>query len=356
MKLFGRKKSKEEEEFEEEEDTRERKKFPRSKEFKDLNPENKPRRKEIIKPWGKYERFFVLIILFITVGASGVLFLSSRNWKLPGLPRLQVPSKLPFANEKRVVAGSEKDEQVALEVKEAFQVQTKALTGLYAFSIVQLDTGYSFGESENEVMQAASLIKLPVMAALFAEAEKGNVYLDAVYALRNLDKVGGAGSLVNKPAGYKLTYRELVTLMGKESDNTAFNIVRRMLGDEKIDSYIRKFGMPATSLSENKTTPKDVSTFFKKLWRDEIISKDSKEEFLENITNTAFEDWITAGTPDVRVAHKYGREVHVVNDGGVVFTDKPYVLVIMSQGIVDGEADAVFPNLARSVYGIESSY
>ncbi|MBI3443509.1 serine hydrolase, partial [Candidatus Woesebacteria bacterium] len=66
-------------------------------------------------------------------------------------------------------------------------------------------------------------------------------------------------------------------------------------------------------------------------------------------------DWIVKGIPeDVRVAHKYGRELHVVNDAGIAFTDKPFILVIMSKGIVEKEADAIFPELARIVYDVQT--
>ena len=59
---------------------------------KDSRPENqKPqtlRKKKIPKkPWGKKERFFVLFVILLTAGVSGFLALSSRSWKLPGLPR-----------------------------------------------------------------------------------------------------------------------------------------------------------------------------------------------------------------------------------------------------------------------------
>jgi len=56
MAIFGKK----EDEFEEEEDFRSGRKITRK--FKDLNPENKKRRKEPPKPWGKKERLIVLIV------------------------------------------------------------------------------------------------------------------------------------------------------------------------------------------------------------------------------------------------------------------------------------------------------
>ena len=62
------------------------------------------------------------------------------------------------------------------------------------------------------------------------EAEKGSLDLETKYTLKDSDKVGGAGSLAGESAGTVLTYRDLVRLMGKQSDNTAFNVMSGLLG------------------------------------------------------------------------------------------------------------------------------
>jgi beta-lactamase class A len=167
--------------------------------------------------------------------------------------------------------------------------------------------------------------------------------------------VGGSGSLVNKPAGTQITYRELAKLMGNQSDNTAFNVVRKLFGDDKINKVINEIGMEDTSLEENETTPSDIALFFKKLWNNEITNNADKEEILSYLTDTIYENWIVAGIPDARVAHKYGREIHVINDAGIVMTDKPFVLVLMTDGIIESEGDKIIPELAKLIYNIEKA-
>lgn len=53
------------------------------KEIKDLKPENKKLRKEPPKPWGKFERIVVLIVLLFTVFTAIGLMLYSRGVRLP---------------------------------------------------------------------------------------------------------------------------------------------------------------------------------------------------------------------------------------------------------------------------------
>ena len=79
-----------------------------------------------------------------------------------------------------------------------------------------------------------------------------------------------------------------------------------------------------------------------------------KDEILGFLTDTVYESWISEGITDADVAHKFGREVHVVNDAGIVLADESFVLVILTKGVVEREADEVFPELAKLVYGIEA--
>jgi beta-lactamase class A len=344
MSIFA---TKEEEEFEEVED-----RALTRKKIKDLKPENTKKRKEPPKPWGKKERYIVLATLGATILLSLLLAASARSWKLPNLPAISLPS---FKEETIMITGKAQDKQMAEDTIISFRDKTNSLSGVYAFYVIRLDSGFSYGASEAKTMQAASLIKLPVFAALYKEAEEGKIDLDAKYTLKASDKIAGAGNLASKPEGTAISYRELARLMGKQSDNTAFGIIRRLLGEPKINTEISEIGMESTSLEKNETTPYDIGLFFQKLWEGKIVSEKYKEEILDYLTDTIYEDWMAAGIPSgIRVAHKYGREIHVVNDAGIVYTDKPFVLVLLSQGVVEKEADIIFPELARFIYQAET--
>lgn len=355
MALFRKK---EEEGYEEDEiEEKPLRKKLKAKDFKDLKPENRKKRKEPKKPWGKKERFFVLFVLLVTVGLSGFLALSSRSWKLPGLPRLNFKLSnfvLPFMGEETIIIeGRKKDKKASEGIITEFKRMTKDVSGIYGLYIIDLTSGYAYGVNENEEFEPASLNKLPVILGLYMESEAGNLNLNEKYTLRSSDKITGSGSLYSKPAGTLLTYRDLIRYMGKESDNTAFNVTRRFLGKEKIESVIEAIGMESTFITGDKqrTTPKDIGIFFQRLWWGGLISDVSKNELLGFLTDTFYENHLAAGIPsEVQIAHKYGRELHVVNDGGIVFAKNPYIAVIMSKGIVEKEADDLFPLLSQIIY------
>jgi hypothetical protein len=105
MGLFGRKRKKEEDEFDEEEGFNEEEELKDRKlnrKFRDLNPENRRKRKEPPKPWGKKERILVLgFILATTILALG-MYIASLNLKLGGLPKISIPKinlQNPFGEE-----------------------------------------------------------------------------------------------------------------------------------------------------------------------------------------------------------------------------------------------------------------
>lgn len=315
MGLFGRKKEEIEEVDELELETPKRK-------IRDLNPENRKARKEPVKPWGARERIIVLSVLLVTVLSSGILALSARNFKLPSLPQFKLPeiSELnPFREQVIVVGdkGSKISQEKIDNTKKLFKEATNDYSGLYSFYIYDIKGDYYYGYNHQETMQAASLIKLPVM------------YL----AMKNGED------------------RTLIEAMGKRSDNSAFNKMVSKLGRENINRAIVDLGMSHTSLDKNTTTPEEVGMFFKKLYLNELLSNDDSKLLQNYMTDTIFENWLRSGIPEeIKVVHKYGREARSVSDAGIIMADKPFVLVIMTDGVIESEADELIPKLAKLLY------
>lgn len=206
---------------------------------------------------------------------------------------------------------------------------TKNLRGTYGVYVYRLGEAVEYGIHQDEVFPAASLIKLPVMLTLYQEAEKGNLDL--------------------------ADYRKMAEAMGKRSDNTAFNQLVKILGEEKIQKTIDNLGMKKTSLAKNETTPSDIGLFFQKLYEGEIVTNGHREEILDFLTDTEFEDRIPAGIPEgVRVAHKIGTELGSFSDAGIIFSQKPFILVIISKNARESEANQVLPKITEAIWKFEN--
>lgn len=350
MRIFRKKKSKEEEEELDDEEEEDEKPKTRRRRKTDDDEDESPRKKRPPKPWNKKQRILVLLLFAGMALTSAFLAASSRSWKLPGVGSLELPN-LSFQQEYELRNTKNEPKQVDnSEIEEKINSLTINYSGIYAAYMVDLKTGNSYGVNQKKTMQAASLIKLPVMAAFYHQVEQGNENLDDVYFLKEEDKIGGSGSLVYQDVGTKYTYEELLQAMGHQSDNTAFNVVRNKLGDSLIQKYIDQIGMDDTSLEDNLTSPDDIGLFFYKLYNGDLIDSDNADQLLEFLTDTIYEDWIATQVEGSRVAHKYGREVHVINDAGIVFTKRPFVMVVMTQGVVDSEAEEILPQVIRELY------
>lgn len=294
-------------------------------------------KKELVKPWGKYERFFVLITLILTVGTSGLLALSARNYKLPNIPKLSF-SKVdfekinPFKEETVFVGGKgTKIDQIKIEkIKSEFKEMTDGYSGVYAFYIYDLEGSYYYGVNHQDVMQAASMIKLPLMATVYLESEKGNIEIS--------------------------DYMEDLRAMGNRSDNKAYLNTLSKIGRDKVIQTIGNLGMSKTSLDENKTSAEDIGLFFKKLYKYEILNQENSLEFISLLEDTIFNDWLRRGIPEeIRVSHKYARELRSVSDGGIIFDKKPFVLVIMTDGVIEKEAIELFPKITELLYNYHTN-
>lgn len=206
---------------------------------------------------------------------------------------------------------------------------TQNLRGTYGVWVYRLESGESYGFNENQVFTAASLIKLPVMLTVYLETEENSLNLEE--------------------------YRDRLEAMGQRSDNAAFNRTVKFLGETKIQETIDYLEMGKTSFAQNKTTPRDIGLFFQKLYQGNLISNQHQEEFFLFLTNSIYEDRIPAGVPaGTRVVHKIGTEIGAFADAGIIFAQKPFVLVIMSDGAREAEANEVLPQIAKTIWEFET--
>ena len=200
MGIFNKKEKAEREENEEnKEDVRtggeERK--VKIKKIKDLNYKERVRRKEPIRAWNKFDRVFLFLLMIITSGWSFYFAVSSRGWKMPTLPNINLSEINPFGSKTIVLGPGQGVDAKSENILSKFEESTDRLTGVYGLYITDLASGHSFGIYENDVFQAASLIKLPVMVGMYMEEEENSLSLSTRYILKASDKVGGSGSLYN---------------------------------------------------------------------------------------------------------------------------------------------------------------
>lgn len=235
------------------------------------------------------------------------------------------------------------------EVNNALIDLTKNLMGIYGVYYYDIKNNKSFGFNENIVYTAASINKVPIMVSLYQYVETGKFKESQIYRLQQEDIMDfGTGQMRYQDLGTEYTYGELVELSGKLSDNTAAYVLEKIIGRSKIQNYLNSLGLKNTVIKDNTTTPKEMGNFFVLLYQEKLLNKGNTEKIYAAITDTEFEDRIPKGVPDnIRIAHKIGNEVQTYNDCGIIFSNNPYILCILSKDVKEAEAFEVEPKISQ---------
>lgn len=133
--------------------------------------------------------------------------------------------------------------------------------GEVAIAIEHLATPESFAYRADTAMPTASLIKLPLMVAVYQKVALGELDLAKMIDLKAEDKVPGSGILTDHFSdGASLSLRDYIRLMIRESDNTATNIVIDQVGLAATAAFMESLGLVNTKL-HSKVYRGDTSIF-----------------------------------------------------------------------------------------------
>ncbi len=230
---------------------------------------------------------------------------------------------------------------------------TLAAVALHASANVGIDvedlaTGYESGVNVNQSMPAASTIKIPVMVEVFRQMEAGNFDLHHELHLQASDKDDGWGDLYYAPVGTPVGVDRLLWLMITNSDNTATNMLIRLVGRNEINATMRRLGLHHTYVgdyirSENRSirslrsSPHDMVLLLDAMAHRTLIDAWASAEMIAILTgqrhNGLLPQPLPAGTT---IAHKTGTLHDTLNDVGIVFlAGEPYAIAVMTTNLPD---------------------
>jgi beta-lactamase class A len=217
---------------------------------------------------------------------------------------------------------------------------------------MDIENNDSFGINESEEFMAASTFKIPLNLYVYKKIKEGKINPEGTLKYLKSDYEGGAGIIQTQAFGTKYTVRRLSELSVVKSDNVATNMLIRFVDKINVKNFMRSMGGTVVSNTKNISCPKDMALYMKNVYdfykADDILGK----ELMNNFKNVELHDRLPALLPKgVEVAHKTGNLVGVVNDIGIVFAKKPYILVVMSKDVVsDEESNKIIANISKKVY------
>jgi beta-lactamase class A len=213
-----------------------------------------------------------------------------------------------------------------------------------AVEVLDLSTGFRVGYNANVTMPAASTIKVPVMVEVFRQLEAGRFDLNRRVELRAHDKDYGSGDLCDAPSGATYSVRELLAKMIDISDNTATNMLIRLVGRTRINDTMLDLGLERTHLASDvrtsdwsvrsalRSSPHDMVHLLALMAQRRLVDEWSSNEMISILEEDQINTLLPQPLPDdVPVAHKTGSFFDTLNDVGIVFEeDAPYVIAVMT--------------------------
>lgn len=229
-----------------------------------------------------------------------------------------------------------------------FQAQLAAFSlrapGHVGIAVQDVATGVTTGINAGAEMPAASTIKIPVMVEVFRQLAAGKFDLNTRVKLRRSDKDWGSGDLAGGRVGSSYPVSRLLALMIDVSDNTATNMLIRLVGRPHINQEMEDLGLTHTRLTDFirsegprirwalRSSPADMTHLLRAMAQKQLVDEWSSREMIRILTgqehNSLLPEPLPAGTA---IAHKTGTLHDTLNDVGIVFEGgDPYVIAVMT--------------------------
>ena len=218
--------------------------------------------------------------------------------------------------------------------------------GNVGIMVEDLTTGLSDSVNANAAMPAASTIKIPVMVEVFEQLASGNFDLNRTVTLLQSDRDWGSGDLADAPRGARYTVAKLLTLMITVSDNTATNMLIRLVGRRSINLEMADLGLAQTHLSDYirsdgpiryalRSSPRDMVRLLTAMARYQLVDEWSSREMISILTGQRHNGLIPQPLPPgTTIAHKTGELHDTLNDVGIVYLNsEPYAIAVMATNL-----------------------
>jgi beta-lactamase class A len=219
--------------------------------------------------------------------------------------------------------------------------------GLVAVSVGDLRTGRAISVIGELNLPAASTIKIPVMVEVFRQIAVGRFSSSRTVTLLDRDRDCGYGDLCTAPWGSRITVSDLLVLMIDGSDNTATNMLIRLVGRQAINRTMTGLGLTQTRLADSirsdgdirglRTSADDMLRLLTMIAARQVVDARSCDEMLAILAGQRHNDLLPQPLPKgMVIEHKTGTLHDTLNDVGIVELDgAPYVICAFATHLAD---------------------
>jgi beta-lactamase class A len=233
-------------------------------------------------------------------------------------------------------------------VQDLFAPARAALDRTYGVSgilVKELDGATLFSQRTDEPFPAASVVKVPLVMTLYADAAEGRLNLDERIAVGS-KLVGdvlvlGTGILRDLVDVSDLSLRDLAMLTIALSDNVATNLLIDRLGFERVAVRLAEWSCVRSALLrrmfdeegkrqglENVMTPADTASLLERLLRGECVDRATSDAVLALMKRCQDDGMVRRYLPRrIEVGNKTGTLDASRNDAVIIFGPSKTVVV-----------------------------
>ena len=226
-------------------------------------------------------------------------------------------------------------------VQASIERTTRSVNATWGIYVKSLDTGEEIAIGADRQMETMSTIKIPLMVEALEQIKAGKFALTDKYTFVQADSQPGTGTIQRLDPGAVMTIKDLITMMIIVSDNTATEVLYRMVGGpEAVNRRMDAIGLKNTramnvpsrwfpSLRSAATTeqfyregknpfglstPREMGRLLEMMERGTLVDKSSSDLMLRIMRGQLYRTRIPRYVAGYTIPHKTGDFLPYVGD------------------------------------------
>jgi beta-lactamase class A len=254
-------------------------------------------------------------------------------------------------------------------LKTSIERTTRSVNATWGIYVQSLETGEEIALDADRQMETMSTIKIPLMVEAFEQIKSGKFKLSDKYTFVQADAQPGTGTIQRLDPGAVMTVKDLLTMMIIVSDNTATEVLYRMVGgpdavNRRMDALglakTRAMNIPSKWFSALRaassteqfyrdgkypfglSTPREMGRLLEMMERGTLVDKAASALMLQMMRGQLYRSRIPRYVTGYRIPHKTGDFLpYVGDDVGMLEGDGRTIIVSIFTGNHFGSGEAL---------------
>ena len=246
---------------------------------------------------------------------------------------------------------------------------TRSINATWGIYVKSLETGEEVAVDADRQMETMSTIKIPLMVEVLQQVKAGTLKLTDKYAFAQADSQPGTGTIQRLDPGAVMTVKDLITMMIIVSDNTATEVLFRMVGGpDAVNARMDALGLGKTRAATvpsrwfpalraaatteqfyrdgkhpfGLSTPREMSRLLEMMERGTLVDKPSSELMLRIMRGQLYRTRIPRYVTGFTIPHKTGDFLpYVGDDVGVLEAPGKTIVISIFTGNHFGSGEAL---------------